>query len=187
MNKAVFLDRDGTINVEKHYVYRIEDFEFLPGVIKGLRLLQNFGYKLVIITNQSGIARGYYTEHDFRILNKWMIAELEENKIYIAKIYYCPHLPDARIPEYRKVCNCRKPLTGLYEQAIRELNIDVSQSYSIGDKIRDCCICEKTECHGYLIGENEKTEIVESVKAGEYKNIRYAVDLMDAANRIVEV
>lgn len=186
MNKAVFLDRDGTINVEKNYLYRIEDFEFLSGAVEGLRMLQNAEYKLVIITNQSGIGRGYYTEEEFRTLNNWMIKELRKQGVVIDAVYYCPHLPDAKIERYRKVCECRKPALGLYERAIKELNIEVEQSFAIGDKIRDCYICEKTNCRGYLIGTNEKAEIIESVKRCEYKNIEYADNLFLAARMIVE-
>ncbi|MCR5587732.1 MAG: HAD family hydrolase, partial [Lachnospiraceae bacterium] len=128
MNKAVFLDRDGTINVEKNYLYKIEDFVFLPGVIEGLKLLQDAGFLLIIITNQSGIARGYYTEEDFKILNNWMLNKLAENGINITKVYYCPHLPDAKIEEYRRDCDCRKPKLGLFYRAIKEYNIDIGKS-----------------------------------------------------------
>lgn len=186
MNKAIFLDRDGTINVEKNYLYRIEDFEFLPGVVEGLKKLQDVGFKLVIITNQSGIARGYYTETDFRILNNWMVDELKKHDVEISAVYYCPHLPDATIDKYRKACNCRKPKLGLYEQAIKELNIDVENSYAIGDKIRDCSICEFTGCLGFLIGDNEEVAIRNRVKDGKYHNIKYVHSLTDAVHKIVE-
>lgn len=97
MNKAIFLDRDGTINVDKKYLHKIEDFEFLPGVLDGMKMLQNAGYLLIVITNQSGIGRGYYSEKDFEILNSWMLGELESKGIHIARVYYCPHLPNAKI------------------------------------------------------------------------------------------
>lgn len=184
MNKAIFLDRDGTINVEKNYLYRIEDFEFLPGVVGALKYLQQAGYLLIIITNQSGIGRGYYTEKDFQKLNDWMITTLREQGVTIADVYYCPHLPDAQVPEYRKDCNCRKPKLGMYEQAILDYNIQIGHSYAIGDKIRDCAICESTPCKGFLIGDNEKTEVVEEVKAGKIERVRYAKDLAEAARLI---
>lgn len=186
MNKAVFLDRDGTINIEKHYLYKIEDFEFIPGVIEGLKLLQTTGFLLVVITNQSGIGRGYYQEEDFLKLNTWMKDELEQKGITISNVYYCPHLADAPIEKYRKVCYCRKPELGLYKQAIKELNIDVSKSYVIGDKIRDCSICNSSDCKGFLIANNEKADILKQVKAGQYKNVKYAVDLLSAAKIIVK-
>ena len=186
MNKAVFLDRDGTINVEKHYLYRIEEFEFLPGVIEGLKLLQNSGYLLVIISNQSGIARGYYTEKDLLLLNKWMIDLLNNQGIDISAFYYCPHHPKAKIVKYRKECTCRKPALGLYEKAIKDLDIDVKSSWAIGDKIRDCSICEVMGCRGILIENNESNEVINQVKAGEFKRLEYMPDLLAASKRIVE-
>ena len=184
MNKAIFLDRDGTINIEKHYLYRVEDFEFLPEVVDALKELQRAGYLLIVITNQSGIARGYYTEADFQKLNDWMVSTLREQGVTIADVYYCPHLPDAQVPEYRKDCNCRKPKLGMYEQAILDHDIDLSQSYAIGDKIRDCAICETTPCRGFLIGENEKPEVIAEVKAGKDVRVSYAKDLNEAAGFI---
>lgn len=185
MNKAIFLDRDGTINVEKHYVYKTEDFEFLPGVIDGLRQLQNLGYLLFIVTNQSGIGRGYYTEEDFIELTDWMLKLFEDERIHISKVYFCPHLPDAKIEKYRVKCECRKPKLGMYEQAVNEFDIDLTQSFAIGDKIRDCAICETTECKGFLIGNNEKMEIINNVKKNEYANIYYAISLFKCAGMIV--
>ena len=186
MNKAIFLDRDGTINVEKHYLYRKEDFEFLPGVVEALRDFQRTGYLLIIITNQSGIGRGYYTEEDFQRLNDWMITTLREQGVTIADVYYCPHLPDAKIEKYRKDCTCRKPKLGMYQQAILDYNIQIRLSYAIGDKIRDCAICESTPCKGFLIGENENIEIIEDVKAGKIDRVRYARDLAEAAQMIID-
>lgn len=187
MNRAIFVDRDGTINVEKHYLHKIEDFEFLPGAIDGLKMLYDAGYLLIIITNQSGIGRGYYSEGDFITMNEWMIKELEKQNVYISKVYYCPHLPNAKIKKFRKKCTCRKPAIGMYEQAIKDFDIDVSLSWAIGDKLRDCTICEKTDCRGFLIAENEKLEVIEQVKKGEWQNIGYAVDLKEAANKIVQI
>lgn len=186
MNKAVFLDRDGTINVDKHYLYRIEDFEFLPGVIKGLKLLQKDGYLLVIITNQSGIARGIYTEQAFQKLNNWMCSELAQEGIIIQDVFFCPHLENASIERYRAACNCRKPQIGLFVKAIEKYSIDINRSYAIGDKIRDCSICTATNCKGYLIGENESPQMIQQVKNGYYRNIQYVKDLYSAALSIHE-
>ncbi len=185
MNKAIFLDRDGTINVEKHYLYKISDFEFLPGVVDALRKLQRAGYLLIIVTNQSGIGRGYYTEADFQKLNDWMVSTLKEQGVTIADVYYCPHLPDAQVEVYRKECNCRKPKLGMYQQAILDYNIQIGQSYAIGDKIRDCAICESSPCKGFLIGKNEKPEVIANVKAGLMDRVCYANTLSDAADFII--
>lgn len=186
MNKTVFLDRDGTINVEKHYLHKVEDFEFLPGVIEALQKLQKAGFLLIVVTNQSGIGRGYYLEEDFVKLNHWMIATLKIHGVNISKVYYCPHLPNAKIERYRVDCECRKPKLGMYNQAIKDFNIDLSQSFAIGDKIRDCAICETTQCRGFLIANNEKTEIIKSVKNGENTKISYADDLNAAAYKILD-
>lgn len=185
MNKAIFLDRDGTINVEKHYLYKIDDFEFLPGVVDALKVLQEAGYLLIIITNQSGIGRGYYTEEDFQILNDWMVSTLKNQGIVISDVYFCPHLPDAQVEKYRKECKCRKPKLGMYEQAIIDHNIDLEHSYAIGDKIRDCAICDTTECRGFLIGNNEKQETIAAVKAGKYKRVKYANSLRECVSQII--
>lgn len=186
MNKAVFLDRDGTINVEKHYLYKKEDFEFLPGVIEALRMLQNSGYLLIIVTNQSGIARGYYTEADFQKLNDWMVNTLKSNGVYIADVYYCPHLPDAPVERYRKNCDCRKPKLGMFQKAVEEHIIDLSESFAIGDKIRDCSICEHTSCRGFLIANNEKEDIINKVKEGHIQGVSYALNLLSAAKIICQ-
>lgn len=131
MNKAVFLDRDGTINVEKNYLYKKEDFEFLPGVIPALKQLQAAGYLLIIVTNQSGIARGYYSEQDFLDLNDWIITILAEQGIYISKVYYCPHHPDADNEKYRVNCECRKPKPGMFLKAKQDFDLDLGACFAI--------------------------------------------------------
>ena len=174
-NKAVFLDRDGTINVDKHYLYKIEEFEFLPGAVEGMRALQEAGYLLIIVTNQSGIGRGYYTEEAFHTLNQWMIEMLERQGVHITAVYYCPHLPDAALPEYRQECSCRKPKPGMYYQAAEEWNIDFAQSIAIGDNLRDCAICQAEGCRGFLIGD-ENTGMKNNVSV---QTIRQIIDVMD--------
>lgn len=181
MEKAVFLDRDGTINVERNYLYRQEDFAFLPGVLEGLRLLQKDGFRLIIVTNQSGIGRGYYSEADFLKLTDWMVEVLASQDITISRVYYCPHLPDAENIRYRKACNCRKPALGMFRQAVTDFNINLHASYAVGDRMRDCNICLETDCKGYLIGQSEEQDIVERVKAGEYKRIAYKENLYECA------
>ena len=170
MNKAAFLDRDGTINIDKNYLYKIEDFEFIPGAIETMRKLKELGYLLVIITNQSGIARGYYTEEDFYTLTEWMKEVLLNKGISIDGVYYCPHLPDAEMKKYKVECNCRKPKTGLFYKAAMELNIDIDNSIAIGDKMRDLAICDETMCRGFLIDkigdeikDNSSIERVDSI------------------------
>lgn len=183
--KAVFLDRDGTINVEKNYLYRIADFEFLPEVKSSLKKFQEMGYLLIVVTNQSGIGRGYYSEADFYVLNEWMVSSLAREGINISKVYYCPHLPDAPIELYRKQCSCRKPAIGMYERAMLEFDIDMEMSIAVGDKIRDCAICDRYNCRGFLIGDNEKKPIIDEVKDGKYINVEYAVDLRAVVDKII--
>lgn len=153
MNKAAFLDRDGTINVDKDYLYKIDDFEYLPYAIDGLKLLQDQGYMLVIVTNQSGIARGYYSEDDYLRLDSWMKADLATKGVKITGSYYCPHLPEAPMQEYSEDCDCRKPKSGLFFRAAKELEINIDLSIAIGDRLRDLAICENTRCKGILISE----------------------------------
>ncbi|WP_347839918.1 D-glycero-beta-D-manno-heptose 1,7-bisphosphate 7-phosphatase [uncultured Draconibacterium sp.] len=131
-NKALFLDRDGTINIEKNYVYKIEDFEFIPGIFELLKRYQDKGFLLFIVTNQSGIARKYYTETDFKHLTGWMLQQLEKQGIHITKVYHCPHHPSIT-----GECNCRKPNPGMLNQAIEQFNISPVKSVLIGDKKRD--------------------------------------------------
>lgn len=137
MNKAIILDRDGTINVEKDYLHKIEDFEFEVSVIEGLKILADLGYIFVVVTNQSGIARGYYTETDLEILNSYIGKVLEEKGIEIRKFYYCPHHFEKGIGKYKVECDCRKPKSGMLEKAIKEFNIDRKKSFMIGDNITD--------------------------------------------------
>lgn len=130
--KALFLDRDGTINIDKKYLFRIEDFDFQPGIFDLLSNFSDQDYLIFIITNQSGIARGYYTENDYLHLTQWMTEQLQKKGIHIEKVYHCPHHP-----EITGTCECRKPKPGLIVQALEEYNIDPKLSILIGDKERD--------------------------------------------------
>lgn len=132
MNRALFLDRDGVINIEVNYLYRVEDFRFIDGIFELCQHYQNLGYILIIITNQSGIARGYYTEEDFNTLTSWMMREFTKHGINIKKTYYCPHFPDIS-----GECSCRKPSSGMLLQAKDEFDVDLENSILIGDKERD--------------------------------------------------
>lgn len=135
--KALFLDRDGVINEEKNYVHRIEDFEFMDGVFDLLSYARSLGYLLVVITNQAGIARGYYTEEDFHHLNEWMLAQFAAKGTPIDRVYYCPYHPTHGIGSYKQDSPNRKPAPGMLLQAEKELQIDLSQSVLVGDKESD--------------------------------------------------
>jgi D-glycero-D-manno-heptose 1,7-bisphosphate phosphatase len=132
MIKALFLDRDGVINIDKHYVYKITDFEFIEGIFELCKNYQANGYLIIIITNQAGIARGFYNHKDFAKLTLWMTERFTTNGVAITKVYYCPHHP-----EFGAACNCRKPNPGMILKAQHEFNINLSESVLIGDKESD--------------------------------------------------
>ncbi|EFE87531.1 UDP-N-acetylmuramoyl-tripeptide--D-alanyl-D-alanine ligase [Fusobacterium periodonticum ATCC 33693] len=136
MNKAIFLDRDGTINIEKDYIYKCEDLVFEEGSVEALKTFKNLGYILIVVSNQSGIARGYFTEEDLKAFNNNMNEKLKEKSVEITEFYCCPHHPDG-LAEYKKVCDCRKPNNKMLEDAIKKYNIDREKSYMIGDKVSD--------------------------------------------------
>jgi len=129
-NKAVFLDRDGVINFDYGYIGTVDRFKIIPGVIQALRTLQSYGYLLIIITNQSGIGRKYYTEKDFELVNSHMITLLMNNQVHITDVFHCPHLPEDK-------CFCRKPNPGMLIRATKKYNIDIKKSLLFGDNEKD--------------------------------------------------
>jgi histidinol-phosphate phosphatase family protein len=128
--RAVFLDRDGTICRDVHYCSRAEDFEILPGVPQAIRLLNEHGFKVVVVTNQSGIARGYFTEQTLSLIHHKMKQELQEHGAFVDAVYFCPHHPDDN-------CECRKPKAWLLLRAAKDIGIDLGLSYMIGDNAKD--------------------------------------------------
>lgn len=134
---AIFIDRDGVINEDHGYVAKIDDFHFIKGAINACKALKEKGYLLVVITNQSGIARGYYTEKQFTILTQWMDWSFANQGVELDGIYYCPHHYQEGVGEYKIDCDCRKPKPGLIINAAAELNIDLSRSMLVGDTITD--------------------------------------------------
>lgn len=128
--KAVFVDRDGTINVDGPYLSDPANFQMYPGVGEGIKKLKDQGFKVIVITNQSGIGRGYFTEKELTEIHERMKAEFRKFNTDVDDIYYCPHHPDAN-------CDCRKPKTKLFEMAIKEHCVDIKKSYMMGDKMQD--------------------------------------------------
>ena len=128
--KTIFLDRDGVINKDVNYAYKIVDFEFIEGIFDVCIYFQDLGYKIIIVTNQSGISRGYYSENDFQTITNWMLAQFKKNDINILDVFHCPHLPDSH-------CNCRKPKPGMLINARYKHNINMQNSWIIGDKEAD--------------------------------------------------
>ena len=132
MNKALFIDRDGVINVDKVHVFRKEDFEFNNGIFDLCRSYSDKGYLMIVITNQAGIAKGLFSETDFLRLTSWMVKQFDKQGIKISKVYHCPHHPDFTGP-----CDCRKPEPGMILKAIKDFDLDIGQCVLIGDKETD--------------------------------------------------
>jgi len=183
--RAILLDRDGTINREVHYLSHPAQLELLPGAVDGLRLLQEAGFQLVVITNQAGVARGYFGEADVQRVHRRLREMLAAHGVHLVAFYYCPHHPEGK-GSYRKVCPCRKPGTGLYERAARELGLDLARSVVIGDKVTDLLPGIALGCRTVLVRTGYGQSLV---KEGALRSVdvdHVARDLADAACWILE-
>lgn len=134
---ALFLDRDGVINVDHGYVGKYEDFDFIEGIFDAVLFFQSKGFLPVVVTNQSGIARGYYTETDFEVLMERVQDDFSTHGIHSLPVYFCPHHLDGTIPKYATKCECRKPAPGMLLSAAQDLEIDLANSVLVGDSWRD--------------------------------------------------
>ncbi|MBQ8750301.1 MAG: HAD family hydrolase [Alphaproteobacteria bacterium] len=152
-HKALFLDRDGTINIDYGYVYQPEKFDFIDGIFELCKKAQDKGYLIIVITNQSGIARGYYTDNDFHILNKYMVDEFAKHNITITDVFYCPDLEGER----------RKPNCKMFIEAKEKYNIDMSLSISLGDKERDVEAGKKAGVGKNFLFNNSYAEIISAL------------------------
>lgn len=165
MNKAVFFDRDGTLNEEVHYLHKIEDFKWIEGAIDAIKYCNDNGYLAIVITNQSGVARGYYPESDIMKLYDWMNADLAKHGAHLDGVYYCPHHPTGKVKEYAIDCNCRKPKPGMLFKAQKDHNIDLKSSYLIGDGVRDVECAEAAGVKGIrYAGGNLHQALTEGMK-----------------------
>ncbi len=149
--KAVFLDRDGTINEEMGYINHVSRFRIFNFVPKAIRILNRAGFRVILVTNQSGVARGYFSEQLVRELHHILIKKVEAEGGHIDKIYYCPHHPTEGTGIYRKDCNCRKPKTGMVDLAVKEFNLDRSASYMIGDRYKDVQFASKAGLKSVMV------------------------------------
>lgn len=173
MKKCVFLDRDGTINKEVDYLYEIEKFEFEDDVPEAIATLNQKGYLVIVVTNQSGIGRGLYSEEDMHKLHVYMANELAKRGAHIDDIYFCPHAPEDN-------CNCRKPSPELFFRAAKEHNIDLKKSYLVGDRIRDIIPAEILGADYAMIA----TGHFEAEKTGNIEDKRIFQTLLQFASQL---
>ena len=165
--KAVFFDRDGVLNVDKDYLHTIEDFEWIDGAKESIVFLTKNNYTVFVVTNQSGIARGFYTIDDMNKLHEYMAAEIKQAGGNIEKFYFCPHLPGGKVKEFAIECDCRKPKPGLLLQALREYAIDKENSFLIGDKPRDVESAAAAGIKGYLYENGNLLHFVKKILNAE--------------------
>ena len=151
MERAVFLDRDGTIVEDVGYLHELNKVKFLPGASKAIKLANESGFKVIVITNQAGVARGYFTEETVKEINKYIQETLAGEGAFIDMIYYCPHHIEGIIEEYRKECHYRKPNPGMIEKAAREFSLDLKNSFVIGDKLSDIEAGHRAGCRAILL------------------------------------
>lgn len=148
--KVVFLDRDGVLDVDKGYLYKTEDLQWIPGAKSAVALLCDLGYKVLVATNQSGIARGYYSLADMENLHRFMEQEFEHTGGRISHFYYCPHYKDGCVTPYAVECQCRKPKPGMILQGLADFKADTRRSFMIGDNAKDVQAAEAAGIRGFL-------------------------------------
>ena len=170
--KTIFLDRDGVINKEVGYLHKIQDFEFINGVFDACLHFQALGYQLIIVTNQSGIGRGYYDEDAFHVVNSWMLEQFKKQGVNILDVFFCPHTPEAN-------CDCRKPKSGMLNQANEKHNIDMEKSWMIGDKEADVAAANSAGV--------KNTILVKSGHAIDEKNsnARFILESIEQAKEVI--
>jgi D-glycero-D-manno-heptose 1,7-bisphosphate phosphatase len=181
MQAAVFLDRDGTIIEDTGYVSSPEQVKFLPGAIEAIKMLSDAGYKIIIISNQSGVARGLITEDMLQTIDKLIHRTILNGGAHVDGSYYCPHHPEHGVYPYRQACECRKPHTGLIKKAVKEHNLDLARSLMVGDHATDIETAERAGIKSVFVmtghGEEEK-------KSLKYQPEHFAPDLLAAAKWI---
>ena len=183
---AVFIDRDGTINEQMGYINHLSRFHLIPGVADAIRLLNKNGFLAIIITNQSGVARGYFTMELLYEVHSLMIETLRRDGANIDAVFFCPHYPGGKVPEYSHECDCRKPRTGLIDQARDAFDIDMSRSYLVGDHTTDLELAHHCNLEGIMVrtgyGMGEISYILQQISI---KPCYIAEDLLDAVKWII--
>ena len=180
LRKAVFLDRDGTINEEKNYLHRIEDFAFIPGVPLAIRRLNQAGFLVIVVTNQSGVARGYFEMADVRRLHDHVACRLASEQAHVDGFFICPHHPEAGQGLWRKQCDCRKGAPGLLLQAAEQLHVDLSRSFMVGDKEADMEAGQRAGCTPLLVMTGYGSETARSIDPaiGRFASLVEAVNFI---------
>jgi histidinol-phosphate phosphatase family protein len=178
LNKAVFLDRDGTICEEVNYLTNPAQLKILPRVGEAIKLLNESGFKVIVVTNQSAIARGFMTEEDLKMIHKKMLRELSKEKAYIDAVYYCPHHPGDN-------CECRKPRAALLMKAVNELGVSLHDSYVVGDKQSDIALSSHIKCKSVLVLTGYGSNELQTIEQWIVKPTHIAADLYDAVRWIL--
>jgi D-glycero-D-manno-heptose 1,7-bisphosphate phosphatase len=180
---CAFLDRDGVLNEDRHYVHDVADFHWLPGVIEALRKLQTAGYALVVVTNQGGIGLGIYDEAAFEALTAHMRAELAAHGVTLDGVYHCPHHPRSSSPAMRTPCLCRKPAPGMLQQAAADLDLEMTRSFMVGDKSSDLAAARAAGVpQAYLVRSGKPLSPTDSQNADAVFN-----GLLDCANHALSL
>jgi D-glycero-D-manno-heptose 1,7-bisphosphate phosphatase len=183
---AIFIDRDGTLNEDIGYLSSPDDLILYPYAAEAVRLVNESGLQAIVITNQSGIARGYYDEEILAAIHERMITELARDDARIDAIYYCPHHPRIGDQRYRQMCACRKPRPGMLRQAAREHSIDLPRSYVIGDKASDINLAANVGARGVLVLSGYGRETLANRDRWPCEPAIIADDLLDAVKRILD-
>jgi D-glycero-D-manno-heptose 1,7-bisphosphate phosphatase len=163
---AAFLDRDGVLNLDTGYVHRNKDFTWIEGAREAVRLLNQRGYLVFVVTNQSGVGQGFYSEMVVQKLHSWINEDLRRISAHIDAFYYCPHHPEALLESYRQICDCRKPAPGLILRAMREWQIDRTQSFLIGSKVLDTVAGQRAGIESFLFNGPNLYQFVKDIISG---------------------
>ncbi len=183
MERAIFLDRDGTLIEDVGYPHKIEQIKFLPQVAEAITLSNSHGFKVIIVTNQSGVARGYFTEDAVVEFNRYIVQALSAQGAIIDAVYFCPHHVEGAVERYRKDCTCRKPRPGMIQRAAADLDIELARSFVVGDKMSDVEAGRRATCKTVLLNEQNAVEAPDPLQFTDFiapsllEAVRWAIKL----------